>query len=116
MRAFPEVVKIYQAKINNIIFHHIPRLSFYFVDIPVKIFQNLLGIGFEFYFLSFFLSNNSIGDEIKYLAFWFNLVIILFFLFYTFLLIEIQKKKNWEKAQQSKIEKQRIQIILNSLT
>ena len=76
-----EKLNFWQTKINNIAFNYIPKLSFYFVNFPLKVLSVLFGIGFEVYFLGFFLNSKSIKSEIKLLAFWFNLVVVLIIFF-----------------------------------
>jgi len=86
------VVKACQAKINNVVFYGTPSLSFYFISIPIKFFENLVKISFEIYFLSFFLSS-KIEKGLKSLALGFNLIIILIFLSYVLLTTELRKQK-----------------------
>jgi hypothetical protein len=111
----PLIVKNRQAKINNVIFYSIPSLSFYFISIPIKFFENLVKISFEIYFLSFFLSS-KIEKGLKSLALGFNLVIILIFLGYVWLTAELQKQKKMEKLRRTQIERQQTQLTLSRLT
>ncbi|RHZ37635.1 hypothetical protein [endosymbiont GvMRE of Glomus versiforme] len=112
----PEMIKIHQAKINQVIFDNVPRFSFHFVNFPSEIFRNLVIISFNIYFLLFFLNSWNIGKELKALTLWFNLIVILVFLFYIFLTTSLQKQKDWEKKQWTYTEKQQIQLTLTSLT
>ncbi|RHZ36849.1 hypothetical protein [endosymbiont GvMRE of Glomus versiforme] len=112
----PETVKVHQAKINQVIFYDVSRFSFHFVNLPSEIFRNLTVISFSIYFLLFFLNSLNIGRELKALTLWFNLIVILAFLFYMFLAAGLQKQKDWEKKQRTYAEKQQIQLTLTSLT
>jgi hypothetical protein len=76
----------------------------------------LLGIGFEVYFLGFFLNSKSIESEIKLLALWFNLVVVLIILFCIVFVVRWQKQINFKKSQQIQLERQKTQTTLNSLT
>jgi len=114
LKASPATVEIYQARINNIIFHSINSLSFYFVSIPVEIFKNLVKISFEVYFLSFFLSS-KIEKGLKILALGFNLTVILFFICYILLTAELQKQKKLENLKRNQAERQKIKLALNRI-
>lgn len=111
----PEAIETYQEKINRAVFHHAPRLSFHFVNFSSELFRNLVAISFSVYFLGFFLNSRSIGGERKTLVFWFNLIVILAFLFYVFLIAGLRKQKNWEKKRRTYTEEQQIQLTLTSL-
>jgi hypothetical protein len=111
----PLIVRNHQAKINNAIFYSASSLSFYFINIPVKFFENLVKISFEIYFLTFFLSS-KIEKGLKSLALGFNLVIILIFLGYVWLTVELQKQKKMEKLRRTQTERRQIQLTLNQLT
>lgn len=110
----PTTIEVYREKIDNVIFHNVHNLSFYFINIPIKFFENLIKISFEIYFLSFFLSS-EIEESLKLLALGFNLIVILIFLFYILLTDGLRKQKKWEKLQRSRAEKQRTQLTLNRL-
>lgn len=115
LHSSPKMLKNHQEKINNVIFYNVSSLSFYFINIPAKFFENLVKISFEFYFLYFFLSS-EIEEKLKTLTLGFNLIIILTFLCYTLLNAELQKKIKWEKLQRSQVERQKTQLFLTSLT
>jgi hypothetical protein len=91
-QASPTTVRTHRAKINNVTFYNIQSLSFYFISIPIEFFENLVKIGFEVYFLSFFLSS-KIEQSLKSLALGFNLIVIFVFLCYVLLTTELQKQK-----------------------
>jgi hypothetical protein len=92
LQASPTAIETNRARINNVIFYSVPALSFYFINIPIKFFENLVKISFELYFLFFFLSS-KIEKGLKSLALGFNLIVILAFLGYILLTAELQKQK-----------------------
>ena len=91
-------------------------MSFHFINFPSEIFRNLTEISFSIYFLFFFLSSQSLEKGLKTFVLWFNLIVILGFLFYILFTSTLQKEKNEKKKQQSQMERQQIQSTISSLT